>query len=310
MTAVAQAKFSPPSLAGIIERPRLLSRMDEYAGVRLFMIIGPAAQGKSILAATWLLQSKVEFAWINVAETDETPGNFFRTLIKALKPHLSENDFFYLFELPAVAIGSDSDPGYGRFVSPLRKRLKKKIRIVVDDLDQLPENAAVFGLLQALVDSGPVEVHWLLLSRKMPPLAIEPLNVKRQVLMIDNRQLAFTAEETRSFFKEGLGRPMSEDQYCRIQASCEGWVGGMVLLNQALEGLDAEKRSQYLEHLPEPYISAQAGRYFDEVILEALSPETRDLVIQSAMFGELRPEVLGALFPEVDVEDIFESRLH
>ncbi|MGD9365863.1 MAG: hypothetical protein PVH87_09220, partial [Desulfobacteraceae bacterium] len=165
MTAVAQSKFSPPSIDSAVHRPRLFDRLSACADARVTLILGQAAQGKSVLAATWLAASDRPFAWINLDGGDRDPGNFFLSLVQALAPHLSETDVAYLSALPAVSVDLGGEPNYDKYVAPLRERLTRDLHIVVDDLEQLPFDAPLFGLLQALVTAGPLGARWMLLSR-------------------------------------------------------------------------------------------------------------------------------------------------
>lgn len=171
--------------------------------------------------------------------------------------------------------------GILEYVAPLRERLTQDLHIVVDDVEQLPFDAPLFGLLQALVTAGPLGARWMLLARRMPPVAVESLNIKQQVLRIGNDQLAFTPEETRLFFQRDPHTDFSDDQFNRIQEACEGWIGGMVLLNQALEQMDLPDRKAYLAQLSDRDIARHSGRCFDEVLLAALPEAHRQLVIHS-----------------------------
>lgn len=307
MTAVAQPKFSPPSIDSAVQRPRLFDRLSACADARVILILGQAAQGKSVLAATWLAAADRPFAWINLAGGDQDPGVFFLSLVQALAPYLAETDVAYLTALPAVSGDLGGEPDYDKYVAPLRERLTRDIHIVVDDIEQLPLDAPLFGLLQALVTAGPLGAHWMLLSRRMPPVAVEPLNVKQQVLRIGNEQLAFTPQETRLFFHRDSAAGFSDDQCHRIQEACEGWIGGMVLLNQALEQMDLEAREDFLAQLSGRDIARHSGRYFDEVLLAALPEAQRRLVIHSAVFNPIRTSVLQSLFAQIEVGPVLAS---
>jgi DNA-binding SARP family transcriptional activator len=307
MTAVAQSKFSPPPIDAAVHRPRLFDRLSAYADARVTLILGQAAQGKSVLAATWLLASQRPFAWINLDDGDSDPGGFFLSLVQALAPHLTETDLAYLTALPSVSVDPGGEPNWDRYVAPLRERLTRDLHIVVDDLEQLAFDAPLFGLLEALVTDGPLGARWMLLSRRMPPVAVESLNVKQQVLRIGNDQLAFTTEETRLFFQRDGNPAFSADQFQRIQEACEGWIGGMVLLHQALEQMDPADREGYLAQLSDRDIARHSGRYFDEVLLATLPGAQRRLVISSAVFNPIRTSVLQALFADLEVGPVLAS---
>jgi ATP/maltotriose-dependent transcriptional regulator MalT len=145
MTAVAQSKFSPPPIDAAVHRPRLFDRLSAYADARVTLILGQAAQGKSVLAATWLLASQRPFAWINLDDGDSDPGGFFLSLVQALAPHLTETDLAYLTALPSVSVDPGGEPNWDRYVAPLRERLTGDLHIVVDDLEQLAFDAPLFG---------------------------------------------------------------------------------------------------------------------------------------------------------------------
>ena len=53
-TSLNIAKITPPRLPQVLERPRLIERLEQNQDKKLILILGQAAQGKSTLQAPWL----------------------------------------------------------------------------------------------------------------------------------------------------------------------------------------------------------------------------------------------------------------
>ena len=115
-TTILSTKLHLPGVrTGIVERPRLIARLDEgmRAGGRLTLVCAPAGFGKSCLLASWLhgaermqtgepLESDaadparhtapyaLRSAWVSLDASDNDPGRFWSYVLTALNQALPD----------------------------------------------------------------------------------------------------------------------------------------------------------------------------------------------------------------------------
>ena len=231
---VSPHKITPPNLAKIVHRPRILKFFEQNTDKKLILIIGQAAQGKSTTAATWYFHnSQRPSVWINLGPEDSDPVNFFYLLVSAVAAQLKEADISQLHSLPSQRLGPrESRYHYREWATALFKRFGRPFHLFLDGLDRLDPKADSFGFLQALVEEMPSAIQLVLTSRAYPPLPFEFQNLKmgRQALLLQNEDLAFQPQEIKQYFRARLGLSLDGEQVKRVHQATEGWIGGIILL--------------------------------------------------------------------------------
>ena len=231
---VSPHKITPPNLAKIIPRPRILEFFEQHSDKKLILIIGQAAQGKSTTAATWYFHnSQRPSVWINLGPEDSDPVNFFYLLVSAVAAQLKETDISQLHSLPSQRqVPRESRYHFREWAAALFKTFDRPFHLFLDGLDRLDPKADSFGFLQALVEEMPSAIQLVLTSRAYPPLPFEFQNLKmgRQALLLQNEDLAFQPQEIKQYFRARLGLSLAGEQVKRVHQATEGWIGGIILL--------------------------------------------------------------------------------
>src|SRR5690554_1810424 len=92
--ALLKTKFLHPIVSEkTVPRTRLDESLAPKAAQKATFIIAPAGFGKTTLVAHWTDRSQYRTAWLSLDATDNSPSNFLRYLLKALKqiwPSLGE----------------------------------------------------------------------------------------------------------------------------------------------------------------------------------------------------------------------------
>src|SRR5512146_2327168 len=84
------AKLTRPRLANVVERKRLLARLNSVGEKKIVWISAPAGSGKTTLVAQWLDSRKLPSIWYQVDEGDADIATFFSYMGIAAKqaaPH-------------------------------------------------------------------------------------------------------------------------------------------------------------------------------------------------------------------------------
>ncbi len=285
------SKITPPQFPHVLHRPRLIELLQQHRDKKLILILGPAAQGKSTLAVSWVNSCKRTSAWINLGPEDAEPVSLFYVLVHSLERALPDLDFSPLLAYPATALGPREEiPLYRDWAQSLFQLVLNQISIILDGLDQLPPAAPAFRFLQVLLDEAPPEVHFLMLSRENPPLKLEALKMRQAAYILPGEELAFSLEETREFLKaRRLSLPARSVK--QIHRLTEGWAGGLVLLCEGLARLPEADREGYLLDRTEQY-QGKVFKYFGEQVFAALPPETQEFLVKSTILEVVDPDFI------------------
>jgi LuxR family transcriptional regulator, maltose regulon positive regulatory protein len=306
--SLAVSKILPPRLPQILIRSRLIAWLEQNRHKKLILVCAQAAQGKSTLAASYVKQSEIPAAWLNLSVEESDPVNLFRLLVIALQHTFEYLDFSICLNYPGVSsVPREELPLYRDWTHSIYGVVDTPVRIVMDGLDRLSVDAPAFRLLQVLIEEAPEDIHFLLLSRSVPPLGIERLKVRREAVVLQNQQLAFSQDEARAFFQQMLGMSIPTEQLKRVHQLTEGWFGGLILLAEILRGLPEGARDGYLARELPGRFKAEVFQYFGEEILAAQSPENRDFLIKTSILEVIEPDFARELLAAENVEEILQD---
>ena len=218
--------YIPPIRSSHLARPRLINLINSGADRALTLVSAPAGYGKTTLASTWLIESKIPYAWLSLDSSDNDPNRFLQYLFAALQPiapgieielsgmlqGIQPIQFENVINLLANELATVSDP----FV------------LVLDDF-HIIQSEAVLKIVSYLLDHLPNQMHIAILTRTDPPLPLARLRVRGQLLDIRAEQLRFTYDEIAVFLNEVMELPLSASDLSGIEARTEGWIAGLQL---------------------------------------------------------------------------------
>ena len=287
------AKITPPRLPQVLERSRLIERLEQNQDKKLILILGQAAQGKSTLAASYAQRSKIPSAWINLSPDEADPVNLFYLLVHSLQHVLKKVDLSPLQDYPAKAMGPrEKIPLYREWTRALFNRIRVPILIILDGLDRLAPDAPSYHFLQVLLQNLHPDISFIMLSREVPPLEIQRLKMNREAVVLNNKELAFRPQEVKAFFQNAKGISVTPKQLRKIHQVSEGWIGGLILLCEYLDRLPRDQRNGYIaEILPEQF-KEEVFEYFGEEIFSSQPPLVRELLVKSSMFDTVDPGLI------------------
>lgn len=297
------SRITPPRPQNALPRPRLIERLEEYKGSPLVLILGQAAQGKSTLAATYAEASTVPAAWANVDREDADPVNLFYLLVSAFQRVLDRTDFSQLMSYPSVNLGlRDPTLRYREWVNAIVQILPRPIRLILDGLDSLSQDAPSLQFLKIFVGELPPDMGLIILSRKEPPLDLQTLRVRQVAKVISNQELAFNLDETKTFFRDLRKLNLTVEQIKRIHHFTEGWAGGLVLLSETLGRLNEHEREKFIANgIPDSF-KGDVFTYFGDEIFASQSFRARDFLIKSSMLEVIEPAFVKDFLGIDDIE--------
>ncbi len=243
-----QTKLYTPSLPELlVPRPRLFDRLTQGSRRKLTLVCASAGSGKTTLIRNWLTdiqqhEQRVS-AWLTLDAQDNDPIRFFTYLITALQGVAPE-----LGQIALAGLETQQFPNIPLFLTQLIheiETLNTSFILVLDDF-QVITNPALHEAITFLVDYLPRQMHLVLGSRTLPPIALARLRTQGQVTQIRATDLRFTTSEVTTFFNMHSEHHVSVENIEMLEQRTEGWIAGLQLVLQALQGLDATQTADFI----------------------------------------------------------------
>jgi LuxR family transcriptional regulator, maltose regulon positive regulatory protein len=288
---LVRTKLDPPVEPGdLIDRPRLLGRLDEAARARLTLVQAPAGYGKTSLLSQWhhaLRQGQHRAGWLSLDATDCDPIGLLTyaaaalaTAAVRLEPAVDRVAGTYLFTTPAPLLAA--------LVNALEQSARS-VFLFVDDVHLLAP--APLDTLCRLIERSPAAVHFILASRRVPDLHLARMRARGQLLELRAEDLRFTAEEAQNFVGERGHAKLTEADLAILEERTEGWIAGIKLANLALRN-DPSPRDLLA--------SFTGGRrsvadFFAEEVISSQPASVREFLLKTSVLDRLCPALCDAL---------------
>lgn len=259
--------YLPSPRSPLVQRKRLLEKLDQGLSSKLILISAAAGFGKTTLLGEWVQQAKLSVGWLSLDERDNDPARFWLYFVTALQqsiPHLGEATL-------ATLLSPDPLP-FEAFLIPLLNeftQLQTNLIFVLDDYHLITANV-IHDALNFVLDHLPSQVHLAIATRTQPPLSLGKLRVRAQLTELVEDDLRFTDEEAALFFQQSQLEALAESQIATLQTKTEGWIAGLQLAMLSLKDVanaaslidSFQGNQQYvLDYLVEEVLERQAQMF-------------------------------------------------
>src|SRR6266852_1343197 len=214
--------------SGLIDRPRLLDKLQGVSAYKLTLISAPPGYGKTTLAAQFVRRALLPAAWHTIEERERDVPDLQAHSISALGP-----------VVPGIQALS-SRQGYAAddlavsVTDYVRANVADEFIYVIDDVHLLAGSPTAEVWLSTLVANLPVTCHLVLISRTLPDLPLVEMIARREVLAIGQQELRFTLQEIQYLAFAMLDSAGQTVDCEELTARLEGWPAGTVLALQPL----------------------------------------------------------------------------
>jgi LuxR family maltose regulon positive regulatory protein len=172
-TSALRAKHTHPEVRqGLVDRQRLLDRLNEGLSRRLTLVLAPAGYGKTTILCQWLDSTERPSSWLSLDPLDNDLSTFAAYLLAAVRdayPDAGENLAPLLSSPQPVPAEILADA----LIEDLAT-LPGSLILVLDDF-HLVDDPAVMALMERLIQFLPSSVHVVLCSRADSGLRIARL---------------------------------------------------------------------------------------------------------------------------------------
>jgi DNA-binding SARP family transcriptional activator len=192
-TTRAPFRVRPPELPdGLVVRDRLLDELGHRFDRRLTVVRAGPGFGKTTLLTHAIVENALDpvgtDVWMQLFEQDRRPDHF----VAGLAASLASVDL--------AVLDPSSAPTLDEVIEWVWAAAPRPIALVLDDVHLL-DGSPSMELLAELCEQLPANAHLVLGTRALPALPIRLLQARGQACVIDEGDLAFTADERSTFVR-------------------------------------------------------------------------------------------------------------
>lgn len=296
----------PAPRAGLVPRPRLLSRLERVGAHKLSLVSAPAGFGKTTLLTTWLtaqLQDRAgahKIAWLALDEGDNDLTRFWLYVCGALNSAADgvADEALALLETP-------HQPPIETALTVLLNALAVRAEpffLVLDDYHFI-QTRAIHDALEFFLNHLAPNVHVILTARSDPSLSLTQLRARGQLLELRAGDLRFNDDEARAFLNGVMRLDLSSENVMALEARTEGWIAGLQLAALSMQGLADVS----------DFITTFTGshRYIIEYLVEQVlaqqSETTQQFLLETSILGRLNADLCDALVERADSALVLEQ---
>jgi LuxR family maltose regulon positive regulatory protein len=293
VSVLATKLYIPPTPPRVVQRSRLVERLNADLHRKLTLIAAPAGCGKTTLVSEWLAGLQVSgrlVAWLSLDEGDSDPVRFLTYLIAALRtvaPQIGEG---------ASGLLQSHSASQPQHTEAILTALLNEIAaipdnfvLVLDDYHVI-DAQGVDDALAFLIEHMPAQMHLVIASREDPPLPLARLRARDRLTELRASDLRFTASEAAAFL-QAMNLNLSAEDVASLEARTEGWIAGLQLAALSMQG----------HHDVSGFIRAFAGnhRYIADYLVEEVlqrQPEgVRNFLLQTSILDRLSGPLCDAV---------------
>lgn len=294
--AIVKSKLFPPKIAGrALPRQRLLTRLLDARRIRCVVLHGLAGCGKTTLATTWrqaLLPMGFDVAWLTLAADDNDISRWLDYLLASfaqIDPAMTSDASLL------AGRGGDSEAVERALISLVQTLTlrSRDLTLFLDDLDYLTDVRSRWAL-QWMIDNAPQNLHFVLISRRPPPVSLSRLRDHGQLLELDFRDFRFSREESEMFLEAQLGVIDRRDA-AAIYERTDGWAAGLQLLSIGWKKSGDRRAPRGDVKQPKVQDAHAFSNYFETEVLSRLSLSDLALLTRAAACNRFCASLCAAM---------------
>jgi len=295
ITSSKLVKLTLPGFSRVYPRTRLFNKLDELRQHPAVWLSAPGGAGKTTLVASYLQENDITPLWYQIDQGDSDIASFFYYLGEGLKQLNHSRKRVLPLLTPEYQFGLST---FSRiFFRKLFESMKTPGVLVLDNIEVVNDDVIFNDILQQGLKEIPPGCQVIVTGRALPPAQYAGLIAKEQLMQICWDELQVTEEESAgviSLLSDGVC--ISGKSISLLHKAAQGWVTGLVLLNQRhkLDNLsDAE--SIVAGGVTDGFSQQLFSDYFANEIFNRLPVETRALLLKTAWLSNMRVSTVKQL---------------
>lgn len=201
MQLISDKLTIPSQLTHRINRAKLLAILNNSIITKLAtLVVGRAGTGKTSLVADFARQCGRPVAWYKTEASDNEWSVFYEYLVESIKRQRQTFNAERLLESVASQLPTESPLAAEAVVNQLLEDDEEPLLVVLDDLHRIYDAKWFLPFFGRLLPLLPINVHFILIGRSLPPAPLWRMRSKQTLTVIDERMLALSPEEAIELF--------------------------------------------------------------------------------------------------------------
>jgi|GEM_PF-1195805 ATP-dependent transcriptional regulator len=298
-----KTKFVIPKVKNkIIDRDKILNKLDKALNKKLTIISAPAGSGKTTSVISWIYSRNLSenTLWISLDERDDKPEAFWNCFITVVEK-FKNNDFQY----EETNIANNEDISIQGIIDMLLNdisMINKDLIFIIDDFHFIKNKDILMGI-KYFIDNITDNIHFIITSRMKSIISLAKLRINKEVAEIDSKELKFSLSETCQFFNDNMKLEISEESAKILNECAEGWAAGLqistLLMKEKTDIVDITEMfcgsNKYIQD------------YFCEEVFNNLSEEIREFLLKTCVLDELTADLCNAVVGKNNSQQILKE---
>jgi LuxR family maltose regulon positive regulatory protein len=295
---ILRTKLHRPQLsADVVNRDRLIKRIDSACDLPLTLVSAPAGYGKSVLVAQWIEQLDRSVAWLSLDADDSDTRTFleyFLAAVNNLVPGACDATRELLQAASPLPI-----PVLASYLLNDLDAMDTRCAIVLDDYHRIEPLSPVQELMRRMLAHPPRQFRFIILTRHDPPFDLPSLRAGHCINDVRLQDLRFTATEMGEFLNATQNISISDEAVKKLDREVEGWAAGLRLVALALRHVDEPSTLFKRLHGGLPQIQ----EYLLREVLGTQSARIRDCLLASSILDRFCVELLDTICASPDIDE-------
>ncbi|MFP3981768.1 MAG: LuxR C-terminal-related transcriptional regulator [Desulfobacterales bacterium] len=285
----------PPLRTQVIERSRLVHRLDAAKKRKLTLVSAPAGFGKTTLLANWAESQSEQVAWLSLDVEDNDLNSFWSHFVAAIQ-NVCPGIGISAMQMLQSPSGIPVKAVVKILINEIFER-QDSVSLVLDDFHQV-EDDVVCRIFKFIIDYMSRNMHLVVASRRELPFSVGRLKIQGQYAAVNADDLRFTADEAAAFARQVSGRAFTDDEVAALAEYCEGWAAG---LQVAVLAAETDKAGSKL--MPAGVQSHLIDYFMDEVF-SSQPDHIQCFLLDTSILTRLNPSLCDAVTERTDSESI------
>jgi len=288
---VYSTKLKRPPVHHYLHRERISEELERNISKPLSLISAGAGYGKSVAVSQWLEQTDRFYAWISLDEEQDDLRIFLTYLISAME------------RIHAGSMETSINAISGIQLPPLKElfciilndlcEIEEDTILVLDDYHKIHQEE-IHQFFNDWLRLPPTAIHLTIITRRDPPLNINPLRIAGRLLKLRMDKLSFSPEEIKALFKQVKGIDLSNEALNYLDKKTEGWVLALTLASMVID--NNEDVSSLIGNF-----EGRVNTITDYLISEVLSRQPEELhgaLLASSILNRFCSAVIDVVCPK------------
>ncbi|HEU4656389.1 MAG TPA: BTAD domain-containing putative transcriptional regulator [Capillimicrobium sp.] len=267
--------FASAMDAALVERPRLTTQIRDALEHGAVALVGAAGYGKTLLVEQALAGRTA--AWMSCRGRDVHVDRLMIDALQAIRRAVPGAADVLLQQVTTADAAPQPADVARALLDELESLLVEPLVFVVDDAEHLADAPAALEVLEQLIEAPHDRLRMVVCTRRPLPMRAARPQAAGRLLILNESDLAFSAEECAELLERRLDRPPTDAEVAEAMQTTLGWPLGLAV------GASVANPSGAI------------ARFLREEVLAALDPATRAAMLTSSAAEELTPAMSEAL---------------